>query len=515
MPALQTLTEAAKQSTRNSYGTENALKSAIKAWLDTVRISGRANTDTLRSWALLLGLTRREFAEQVNLYLTDEATGPSYYTGYRAEICHRCAHLEWNLNMHTVYNDLSVPRRTSEAVKVCHRCVSNYYRSCDHCSYWYENQDVNPEALIYIHNCGYICPVCRALTAFRSRTCEGCSRNYLASSAHIHPYVQDSEFGFIDDPQGTHFFCINCRTPEKSRCKPLHPEFRFPALMLPGDDKTVGSDEIFEIATGGGEVSRTGLVEIHNYIANATRGNSDRGLRIPELANEDFDFDVRWMTREGNMPKRLAKLLLNTYNLKLNENLMSEIGNIAQRYTSKPGTYRLSLTRKVNRPREEFVNGDSCWWTNYWYSRCSLKSLGGFGLRTWNEMDRPIGRAWMIPLGVQTRHLSDTLVQVGLVPSPETLPADAYIIFNGYGPNNTRLDSMEFGRMVATMTGKSYRKINLSARGRNGNYMYINGTTTHQDSVGKGILVAAQEVCDAIPEFTVTYIPNQCSCGGR
>jgi len=236
-------------------------------------------------------------------------------------------------------------------------------------------------------------------------------------------------------------------------------------------------------------------------------GHGGGGVQLADLINPEYGFDSRYQTKEGNFPKRVAKLLINLHNLKLTESLMSEIGNIAQRYTSKPGTYRLSITRNLNLPRTEFVNGDSCWWSSYWWSRCNLKSLGGFGLRTW-EMGRygeekPVGRAWMVPLGL-TRGV--------LVPAPEALPAEAYVVFNGYGPHNTRLDSLEFARMVALLTGKSYRKIDFMV---NHHLMYINGTNVGSDSVGKGVLVAEQSICDATSSLTIRAIPNRCTCPGK
>ena len=59
--------------------------------------------------------------------------------------------------------------------------------------------------------------------------------------------------------------------------------------------------------------------------------------------------------------------------------------------------YETELAERLNLPRGDFAHEGSCWWTDYEHSRCSLKTCGGFGLRTFNG-DVVTGRAWVMPL---------------------------------------------------------------------------------------------------------------------
>ena len=521
MNLLQVFWDAVKESVLLNYGNLVRFKSSFQQWINGIVSYGVSGTEELRGKALMFNLSRREFADALNAVIADQGASRGM-TSARAEvdICPRCTHLEWRTYMKNVLNghDHSPTDIGLHVSKVCSRCVANYYVHCTHCGYLREAAFDGERFMTNIRNYGTICRDCLRRSPESFAQCVSCHAYHAPSNQTIHRYDRISErpvrYAHNDD-NGAYWVCHNCWTPESSRCKPRHLEFNFPALNL-GPDSTIAQDEIVEIAHGGGDIASTALQEIHNLIFNKTRGNGDYGIQLRELIQPAFNFDSRWMTKDGNFPKRVAKLLITQHNLKLTEELMSEIGNIAQRYTSKPGSYRLSITRDLNKPKHEFVHGDSCWWSSYWWSRCNLKSLGGFGLRTWetdaNGNEKPNGRAWMMPLKVNTPGGTNARNYGILQAAPEMLPADAYIIFNGYGPRNTRLDSLEFGRMVASMTGKSYRKIDFSI---SHHLMYVNGTNIGADSTGKGILVAEQSICDQIGAFALNRIPDRCSCPGK
>lgn len=288
----------------------------------------------------------------------------------------------------------------------------------------------------------------------------------------------------------------------------------------------IHSDEIKEVTTGGGEVTAQGFAQIRRLVSAKTGGNLGLGgIDLSEIDRDDFD--RRWQNAEGNMPKRIAKVLLTQRHMKLTEDLMAEIGNLAKQYTSKPGTHRISLTRNINGPRGEFVNDNSCWWSDYWYSRCTLKGMGGFGVRLWvthavNKInpntggviavteDRPVGRAWMIPVAL-TNNPADK-ARYGAWKPDAMLPAPAYVIFNAYDGRSShdRAELFDFARIIAQMTGKSYRKVGFRAP-----HMYINGSHLGTDDRPKGVLIAEQSICSSYDTVEILRNPNPCSCPGH
>jgi hypothetical protein len=254
-----------------------------------------------------------------------------------------------------------------------------------------------------------------------------------------------------------------------------------------------------EVSVPGGEVSEQGLLAIKERIFQVTsKGGKYQGVLLQELF--DGTIDATWQTKEGNFPKRVAKALYVERQIKLTDMLMTEIGNLAKQYTSIEAVHRIGFTRDLNQGREQFVNGDSCWWTDYWYSRCSHKQMGGIGVRTFNAYDEPQTRAWLLPMEmVKTDRYGD--------PNPRgtrtawlrhlEIPAPAYVLFNAY-----EMEALPYGRLIAQMTGKSYRKIRFVM-----DRAYVN---TNNDGNSTGILIAEQSVCS---ETTEVYInPPTCGC---
>lgn len=105
---------------------------------------------------------------------------------------------------------------------------------------------------------------------------------------------------------------------------------------------------------------------------------------------------------------------------------MSDIGTIARK-GSDPLELQIAVTRDLNQSRSEFGNASSCWWSDYSHSRCTLKSNGGFGIRSFGYNAygnrRVTGRAWVLPCKVDLN---------GVV-RPTFGTPEAYVVFNGYG----------------------------------------------------------------------------------
>jgi len=260
------------------------------------------------------------------------------------------------------------------------------------------------------------------------------------------------------------------------------------------------SGEIKEITIGGGDVSSSGMRAIYDAIYNKTRGEEAYGVSISRLL-EPERFDPSWVTKEGNMPKRIAKILLTDHHLKLTEDLMAELGNIAKAYTTKPSVQRVRLDRVIGHDRHDYINDNSCWWTDYWYSRCTLKSLGGMAVRCYNEEGtESTARGWLIPL-----QFDDYKWQ----PQPDLGKATGYVVFNVYDRSN-RLEAMHFGRMIAQMTGKSYKRLGLAVHN-----MYVNGgDRANRPGYSGSVLIAEQSLCEQTTgPITIRAIPNKCTCG--
>lgn len=353
--------------------------------------------------------------------------------------------------------------------EVCRSCIRRYYVECIGC------QELNHRNDMTDIQGDHVCESCLSNGSIEAATCEGCGTYFYTDNML---YVEDRGY-----------YCSDHQPREASVCKPTHLAFEFPALCTP--QKSIKNDEIVTVTVAHGEVSNVGMGEIRNLIYKRTGGTNRNydGLNLHELANEET-FDRTWQTKEGNFPKRLAKHMLTERSMKLTEELMAEVGNIAKAYTSQTGKTHISLTRNLNLPASQFCNDGSCWWTDYATSRCEAKAYHAFGVRGWaveddDQLDQPISRAWLIPLSVTaTNRFGPTHV----------LPADAYVLFNAYG-----MEVLPFARIVAGMTGKSYKKIAFR-----GDHMYVNGEV--------GVLIAEQSVCDAVDIRDGILLPRRRTC---
>lgn len=117
---------------------------------------------------------------------------------------------------------------------------------------------------------------------------------------------------------------------------------------------------------------------------------------------------------------------------------LESIGNYAYD-SARGGSYSIEITRDLNRPAEDFVHEGSCWWSDYAYSRCTLKQNHGFGLRAFGSHGYPEGRAWVYPC---TADANGNLTTTDKTP-------DVYLVFNAYGSMSER----RAAQVVASLTG--------------------------------------------------------------
>lgn len=169
------------------------------------------------------------------------------------------------------------------------------------------------------------------------------------------------------------------------------------------------------------------------------------------------EIGAEWKTDRGTFPKRLKSAVYKQGQIKIDEDLLAKIGQIAREY-SAPLAESVEITRDLNMDAEDFYHEDSCWWGEYKHSRCTLKSNHGFGIRTFGMSGNVTGRAWAIPMEWSEGKFT---------PTASNAP-DAYVVFNGYGALTERAAP----RVASIMFGGSSREV--SVYGMGDWRMYIN-----------------------------------------
>jgi hypothetical protein len=185
--------------------------------------------------------------------------------------------------------------------------------------------------------------------------------------------------------------------------------------------------------------------------------------------------------------------------IKLSPAELSMIGNLARDHTTNESVVHVEVTRNLNQPAALYGNRDSCWWSNYRYSRCWLKEHGGLALRTFSSDKKTLiegasaveSRAWVLPVEKEITGSGD-----GLRPTHETMSPDGYLVFNSYG-----VPLRQQAKLVSLMTGKSYRSVDFKASD-----VYVNNNLA--------ILVASEATCEAFGEV-VLHLDSHCFVTSR
>ncbi|NUS02008.1 MAG: hypothetical protein HOV97_05525 [Nonomuraea sp.] len=239
-------------------------------------------------------------------------------------------------------------------------------------------------------------------------------------------------------------------------------------------DETLQNDVRTTVTLPAGIISDEGIGDIANYIRTFAYAvhNTDPELhqKLYSLSFNLSSLGPEWQTKKGNYTKRLSRLAYQEFGIKVQPEMLSQVGSIARDHSTAID-FDVAVTRDLNMGPEEFAHEESCWWQSYAYSRCTLKTNGGFGLRTFSEgyggYPYVSGRAWVMPLKFGPG---------GLTPTFNAMSPDAFVVFNGYGD----LSGYVPARMLAHMAGMTYRKITFECRP-----MYVNNDS--------GYLIAPEE----------------------
>lgn len=362
--------------------------------------------------------------------------------------------------------------------QVCDDCIAAYYTTCDDCD------DITPDGDITSVDGGYrkVCDDCldsnysacarcdehvpsddmRSVYAGDEYVCESCCDNHYHYCDYCDYYVSDND----DDHHHGDNSSDCCESPHDAQ-----------TFVMP--DGTA-QDEIIEVTLPDGDITGDGMYEIRNVIFREVP-NDDYVLR-DRLITAVYNVGSQYVTKDGKFSKRIAKYLHRHWSTKASDDVLSKIGQAAQK-ASVGGTKRVAFTRQLNLSAEDFYHEGSCWWSEYSYSRCTLKSNGGLGMRTFSEEGYVTGRAWVFPL----RRREDGK----LLPTFDTSGADAFVVFNGYGD----LSEAAQGRaLAATVEGWVSRKVGFDP----GN-MYVNAG---------GFLVGPADIVEGAGDYPVSFSLN-------
>lgn len=305
----------------------------------------------------------------------------------------------------------SDPHETIDGFRICPPCFEEKQEdgmvsSCDWCGDWSVNQ--------HDFQGNDLCTPCFEGLSY----CEECDQSYDPEGGEDHDHHRD--------------------------CDCISPRENFSIAGATGS--TYDSDTNFDVTLSDAVDAYT-LTTIRNKVIAWGRGQGIVNAYM--LDTPMMGIDPTYKTSEGTYAKRLRSAVYKHTKssgyfdepVSLPADLVAEIGLLA-RENSAPQEYRVQITRDLNREAEYYAHDDSCWWTDYSYSRCTLKSNAGFGLLTMQESrwsEYADGRVWVLPCTIED---GNRLV-------PTFGEAQAYMVFNGYG----ELEEGAGARLLAHLTG--------------------------------------------------------------
>lgn len=201
---------------------------------------------------------------------------------------------------------------------------------------------------------------------------------------------------------------------------------------------------------------------------------------LPALPN---DWQWVWVVPRGEyagtMPKRIAKYYYKVHGLRMPQNVVAKLGQIAESHSSTQASYTFDFANKIDWKAGDFgENSGSCWWGSYTGARVMWDNNGGLSIRFYNEAGEGFARAWVMEIDTQV-----------------------FTVMNGYG-----LSTLQITRIFAHFTGLSYKQISLE--NSISSTLYING--------GGGFVVGSVEAISEIEywDFSIegedAYTCNRC-----
>ena len=175
-----------------------------------------------------------------------------------------------------------------------------------------------------------------------------------------------------------------------------------------------------------------------------------------EITDKDLnglidEIGTEWATRQGNWPKRFAKVIKNRLGERLDNNFLSIIGKIARESCVEHTGRDLIITKQFDWIPGTYGDRGSCFWGSRAGAKIILQNNGGMALLIHGPNDVPLARAWCVPYG------------------------SSYIVFNCYTVGSCSITLTTFARAMSDIFNFAYyRNIDLTCRGVNCGPLWIN-----------------------------------------
>lgn len=226
------------------------------------------------------------------------------------------------------------------------------------------------------------------------------------------------------------------------------------------------SDEVPQIVVGDSEKIKVELGE--EVISDAGQGEVSRFISTHHLRNVVDSW--HWVTKDGKFPKRFANALYRDYSIKIDPQLLEQLGNLAAKYVVR-STYHVDFTRKLDWAAGAFGDSGSCFWGGRRSARTIMQDNSVMAVRLYRCTSygtyNGYARAWMVDV------------------SRKLKCHEAYVLFNAYG---AQLE--EIGGVVAKMLKLSSGPAFINNNGGTHGTVFLNRS-------GLGIFVSTPDVVGA------------------
>lgn len=243
-----------------------------------------------------------------------------------------------------------------------------------------------------------------------------------------------------------------------------------------------------------GKVTPEGIAEILSYLQNVYPG-----VELPCPKGTTF-FEWIWLdSKQGTLPKRMAKWLKKRTQKNPEQKVIAEVGNLARRNSDENQTYYFRITDKFDWEAGQFgKKGGGCWWG----ARGSNQAYGKYRPESYAErFEKNEGLAVQF-FKSDNYSYDNGAGRLWLYVEPSTRFA---VTFNGYWDNEGAV--LRLTRVLASFLGLSYKQCkHLSST----LFIYVNDN--------KGYFIGDQEALNflkdasyVIPKKTIDKFCTRCA----
>jgi hypothetical protein len=166
------------------------------------------------------------------------------------------------------------------------------------------------------------------------------------------------------------------------------------------------------------------------------------------------------VTKDGKVAKRISKWVYTKHNIRISDELVSDIGNWAYQSIANDSNTIVDIADTFDWNDGQFGKSGSCYWGEYAASRDTLEDAGAFCLRYWKDYDESLhrsncgkGRTWVLPVNNDNAEL---------------------VIFNAYGPS-LQTSAVVICKLLGD--GYTWHRISNLYNSNNYNIPYINSNS--------------------------------------